>query len=114
MFQSNPFLLCDLVSLFPSPQYSLISSVSGQYSLCQCDAHLPGLTAPPAGISGDVHAPAARLPGQESELPDSTANETPQVDGRSPARGIWGWTGPEEEEEHPSTPPEGQTDRDKR
>lgn len=56
-------------------------------SLCVCawysgpSPHLPGLTAPPAGIGGDVQTPTAGLPGQEGELPDCAANETPQVDG---------------------------------
>lgn len=41
--------------------------------------HLPGFTAAPAGIGGDPKAPAARLLGQESKLPDGTAHKGVQV-----------------------------------
>lgn len=53
-----------------------------QLHSCLPAAHLPGLTAPPAGVGGDVQTPTARLPGQEGELPYSTADEAPQVDSR--------------------------------
>lgn len=53
------------------------------------DGLLPGLTAPPAGISGDVQASAARLFGQKRELSDSAADEGPQVDAGRSRDAVW-------------------------
>lgn len=89
----------------PSPHPSYLFSSSGEllrhrtvgsdlhlFPLCLClcvrlvvqwqTPHLPSLTAPPAGIGGDVKAATARFPGQEGEFPDSAADEMPQIDGR--------------------------------
>lgn len=73
-----------------------------QYSSCLPAAHLPGLTAPPAGVGGDVQPPTARLPGQKGELSDGTADETPQVDGRH----SWLQRDAEQKQQHQARTPE--------
>lgn len=85
MQTANYFLLCKVVSFaYVTSRYNhvctpLLSSLCVQYSSSLPAAHLPGLTAPPAGVGGDVQAPAARLLGQERELPDGTTDEAPQI-----------------------------------
>lgn len=73
-----------------------------QYSSCLPAAHLPGLTAPPAGVGGDVQPPTAGLPGQKGELSDGTADETPQVDGRH----SWLQRDAEQNQQHQARTPE--------
>lgn len=83
MKEADCILLCKGVSFAYTSPLSVITCVLLS-SVCVCTVqlpHLPGLTAPPAGISGDVHALTARLPGQKGELPHSTTDEAPQVDG---------------------------------
>ena len=75
-----------------------------QYSSCLTAAHLPGLTAPPAGIGGDVQPPTAGLPGQKGELSDGTADETPQVDGRH----SWLQRDAEQNQQHQARTPESE------
>lgn len=78
------FLLCKVVRfVYVTSWYNhiYIPLLRAVYRNCLPAAHLPGLTAPPAGVGGDVQPPAAGLLGQEGELPDCTANEVPQVDG---------------------------------
>lgn len=76
-------LLIRLLSFLPTSTF--ISSVC--VCAVQWQPHLPGLAAPPAGVGGDVQAPAAGLLGQEGELPHGAADEPPQVDGRRPLQG---------------------------
>lgn len=83
MQTAGHFLSCEVVTFaYVTSRYNPIyTPLCVQYRCCLPAAHLPGLTAPPAGVGGDVQAPAARLFGQKGELPDGTTDEAPQVDG---------------------------------
>lgn len=59
--------------------------------------YLPGVTAPPAGLRGDVQPLAAGLKGHEGELADRTAAET--VQRRCHGDAHHGCPGNEEDEE---------------
>lgn len=61
------------------------------------DSHLPGVTAPPAGLGGDAQPLAAGLLGHEGELPHGAAPET--VEGGCHGNAHRGCPGNQEDEE---------------
>lgn len=119
MKKADSILLCKVVSFAYTSPLSIITFTPHPPFVCVCACvysnclplpHLPSLTAPPAGICGDVQAPAAGLPGQKGELPHSAADEAPQVDGWRVAKGVRIWREPEQKKhhQHQQLPPEGE------
>lgn len=76
-----PYYYCKGVCKAYATSLRMITLILLRLCVCVCvrSAHLPGLTAPPAGIGSDVQRPTARLSGEKGELAHGATDKAAQV-----------------------------------